>query len=445
MKTQKVLFLVFVLICTFGARAQLTIGSLNPPDASAIIDMKAVNNKGALLPNVTLTGPNDKVTVNNPAEGLLVYNTGNNVNFPIKAYMYWDGVEWRALNAMTTEAAAASLECGMTYLDPEMVIIGDGVHPIPEGTVMKIPYTIGNGGIYNGCVLTSEGGNITATIYPGQLESGSGYLTFHISGTPNSTQTTPKGIKFSLDAFYAANPNFPTPHCDEVSVGVEVKADIKTVAVIDNLKYTDADNAQGYACQLTTPDGRFSVRAYSVSHDWDSRAAAIGSDGRHSVNLQIRNNTNEDVVIVGLYRWEWRGSQSGNGQNALGLQPGKWSGDYATSNDNDADNPEWACWLDGSDNTNLPSALSTTNKNNHARFIYWGNGGVYAGGSPERRVYSWTTNDGSDTKTAYFFTFSSAAQKPGAYTDAANCPGGVCTGTQMFMKIEQINATQSFE
>jgi len=432
-------YVTFCFAAITSLNAQVSIGTSNPPDPSAALDVVAIN-KGALFPRVALTGSTDDITIPNPATGLLIYNTGEAATFSVKGYMYWDGSEWRALNSMTTTAAEASIECGMAYLDPDIVIQGDGAHPIPTGTVLKVPYTVGNGGIYNGDTLYSHpNGNVKAVIFPGQLENGSGFLTFKVSGLPDATQTSPLGIKFPLTSFYAANPAF-THTCDTIHIGVETKSDIKTVALIDNLKINTGDNTIVYAAQLTTPDGKFSVRVCIRQSD----TYTFGTNDYHGMNLQIRNNQNHVVVISQNTNWEWTGSGHYT-TNALALVPGKWCGDNNSTNGNNADNPTWASWLDGNSGNATSSPVANTESNtkkynNTARSVYWGDAGVYASGSPERRTYSWTINDGANTKTAYFLYFSTSAMKPGANPNPTTCPNGICTGTKAFLKIDQITA-----
>jgi len=432
-----------IICCAIGcalsaglAVAQVTIGSLDMPDPSAILDMKAVNNRGALLPHVTLTGSEDVTTIENPVIGLLAYNTGNHPDFPLRAFVYWDGAEWRALSAMTTSAADASLQCGMTYLDPEIVIVGDDSTPIPPGQIMKLPYTIGNGGIHSGVVLHSfPVGNVTATLYPGQLENGSGYLTFHLAGTPNTEQKTPKGIKFALDDFYDANPNF-TRTCDTVRVGVEVRADLKTVAVMDNMKWTDDNGVVGYATQITTPDEKFSVRAFIVSSDFSTYASYFGYDGIYGMNLQLRNNTESTLDISGQWNWHWGGS-GGSYANNLRIRPGVWSGTGGGDLAGVGATIYYATEVDGASDTPVTASILTTDFTK-AKFTAWGNNGVYAAGGPERRVYSWTENS-LTTKTSYILTFSSNAVDPSIVPKADTCEGGICP-VQCFMLIEQIIA-----
>lgn len=53
----------------------VVIGSSVTADTSSVLDMSSINNKGILIPKVSLTSTTDATTVNSPATGLLVYNT----------------------------------------------------------------------------------------------------------------------------------------------------------------------------------------------------------------------------------------------------------------------------------------------------------------------------------------------------------------------------------
>src|SRR5690606_29248054 len=100
-----------------------------------------------------------------------------------------------------------------------------GGTPIVTGSYLRLPYTVGNGGLYNGVVLQSVGNpNITATISNGMFEEGSGVIAFAIQGIPTAGQASPNGVTFDLGPFYAANPSI-TEGCKTITVGKEVRAD----------------------------------------------------------------------------------------------------------------------------------------------------------------------------------------------------------------------------
>jgi hypothetical protein len=66
------------------------------PNASAMLDVNS-NNKGVLVPNISLTGKTSAGPIASPATSLLVYNiatAGSGVNQVTPGYHYWDGAQW---------------------------------------------------------------------------------------------------------------------------------------------------------------------------------------------------------------------------------------------------------------------------------------------------------------------------------------------------------------
>lgn len=92
---------VFTLGLSATMQAQVGMTN-NTPDKSAALDMKATNNKGLLIPNVSLTSIVDKTPIagGNPAQSLLVYNTNGSitgVGAGGTGYYYWDTNIWKKL------------------------------------------------------------------------------------------------------------------------------------------------------------------------------------------------------------------------------------------------------------------------------------------------------------------------------------------------------------
>lgn len=82
-------FLAFVLpLCAF---AQVGINTTTP-HPSSILDI-AAENRGVLFPRIALTGSDDTTTVENPAEGLMIYNT-TNANGITPGFYFWSGSDW---------------------------------------------------------------------------------------------------------------------------------------------------------------------------------------------------------------------------------------------------------------------------------------------------------------------------------------------------------------
>ena len=94
----RLIVLLTFLFFTTSLTAQTGIGTTTP-DASAKLDVTSTN-KGFLPPRVTLTSITDNTTISNPATGLLVYNTGNNVGL-LAGYYYWNGANWATIATST--------------------------------------------------------------------------------------------------------------------------------------------------------------------------------------------------------------------------------------------------------------------------------------------------------------------------------------------------------
>ncbi|MEN2402990.1 hypothetical protein GKZ90_0024605 [Flavobacterium sp. MC2016-06] len=88
----------FIILGLSTASAQVGMMG-NKPDKSAVLDL-GVDNKGLLLPRLSLTSLTDKTSINgsNPATGLMVFNTNSTLTNGIGFY-YWDGSIWKKLIA----------------------------------------------------------------------------------------------------------------------------------------------------------------------------------------------------------------------------------------------------------------------------------------------------------------------------------------------------------
>lgn len=83
--------------------AQTGIGTTSP-NASAKLEIFATD-KGFLPPRVALTATNSSSPINNPANGLMVFNTasaGTNPNNVVPGYYYWDGTGQQWVSLSTT-------------------------------------------------------------------------------------------------------------------------------------------------------------------------------------------------------------------------------------------------------------------------------------------------------------------------------------------------------
>lgn len=108
-----------ILIClsatqTFAQKDNVGIGTTKP-DQSAILDINS-SNKGLLIPRMSLF---QRATIQNPAEGLIIYQTDN-----ISGFYFYNGSEWKS---MTTNTISDKSVAGT---DGDWTIIGNaGTNP----------------------------------------------------------------------------------------------------------------------------------------------------------------------------------------------------------------------------------------------------------------------------------------------------------------------------
>lgn len=93
MFTKKVAPLLLLLLLSSKMLSQVGIGTTNP-DVSSILDLKS-SNSGLLIPRINLSSTSDNVTIPNPANSLLVYNTTTQKDVT-PGYYYWN-TKWMRL------------------------------------------------------------------------------------------------------------------------------------------------------------------------------------------------------------------------------------------------------------------------------------------------------------------------------------------------------------
>jgi len=107
--------------------------SVTTPDPSAMLDVQS-SNKGVLIPRMA---ESDKNSINNPAEGLLIYQTDN-----ASGYYYYDGSNWVPLGgnqkmAKVTFSEMTAMSNNLTNDDlglmvfvtsnPQVFCVGEGL------------------------------------------------------------------------------------------------------------------------------------------------------------------------------------------------------------------------------------------------------------------------------------------------------------------------------
>ncbi len=202
----KIFFTVFCSILSIQLFAQsVGVGTANP-DNSAALDISNTS-KGLLIPRMTMV---QRVAIQNPSEGLIVYQKDGDEGF-----WCYDGTGWDPLVKLPRNPSHNKV---LTYCDGTLIWATGGVCPVfingidCEGAVNSgtlssgsqannvsstISYTGGNGGSYETQVIPSTGvTGLTATLNAGTLANGNGILTYNITGAPNISGTASFLLKF---------------------------------------------------------------------------------------------------------------------------------------------------------------------------------------------------------------------------------------------------------
>ncbi len=108
MKTKIFYIFLFIISGITVMKSQVIIGSLENPDASALLDLKnqsdSSSDKGFLLPRVAITNSSQfGLAGNSLTEGMMVYNTIANTNNSGKGLYYWDGSNWIYLQGIDNQ------------------------------------------------------------------------------------------------------------------------------------------------------------------------------------------------------------------------------------------------------------------------------------------------------------------------------------------------------
>lgn len=180
---------------TVTAAGNVGIGTTSP-NASAILDVNvdglaSGSKKGFLGPKAVLSSQLDQTTIPSPATGLLVYNLGTG-GLTYNGYVFWNGTEWRTFNnGSLAPGTIGGITCNAVKLTPSTYTSG-----VAYTGTMNVPYTGGNGGIYAAQTVGPVNG-LTAVLSAGNFNSGSGTLSYAVSGTP--TVTSPIATTFLLN------------------------------------------------------------------------------------------------------------------------------------------------------------------------------------------------------------------------------------------------------
>ena len=390
----KKIYLAFAILASTMAFSQVGIGT-NSPNQESILDIVSTT-KGVLIPRVNLTSTtldlDSSTGVGNP-KGLLVFNTGTTL---AEGFYFWNGSEWRTVDNSTAVAPTiATLNCANAILTPKNYTSGT-----PYIGTLQIPYTGGNGGSYSaGSTFTANGLNFV--LQGGKLEYGSGSLIFNVTGTPTVSSPTATNITVNTSLV----PFITAAQSCTATVGNSVSAQELSSAVVGSLSLT-SDPYNGYEVVATTPDGKYSVRAYVVT------GTTIGN-----ADIQIRPNISLNSLS---YNWAVNYDNGGFNTHAKNVAtfPGTALGKWCGTNGN------------GSNNFSIQNSTGTRNA--------FGDYGIADGTAIEHRRYTWKNTDPTDKTTYEAVIMLGLSSNPTA--NATNCPSGTCNQSKVFIKITQLSA-----
>lgn len=96
----KIRYVIVLLLLIGSVHGYSQVGmNGNNPNKSAALDLDS-NNKGFLMPRISLLSSTDNVTINFPAKSLLIYNTANRADV-VEGFYFWDSAKWVKISSKT--------------------------------------------------------------------------------------------------------------------------------------------------------------------------------------------------------------------------------------------------------------------------------------------------------------------------------------------------------
>ena len=174
---------ITIILTVFAQNHNIGIGT-STPDSSAALEISS-SNQGFLLPRVALASDTSwPLAGTKKTDGMMIYNTataGTGAYTVAPGLYYWKGNQWFAAYQANGPQynGLATFDCSQSggYTFPQTNGFTNG--QAYSGTINS-PYTLANSGTFPGDVITVNG--ITLIRAPGTLPSGSGQLTYTVSG-----------------------------------------------------------------------------------------------------------------------------------------------------------------------------------------------------------------------------------------------------------------------
>jgi hypothetical protein len=377
----KRLLSLMVTLIVVSAHAQVGIGT-ETPNASAILDITSTN-RGLLLPRMTTAQRN---AIASPVAGLMIYNTTSN------CLNIFNGVVWNEMCGTATQGLIATIDCaGATHNGT--LTSGSAASSVSS----VISYTGGNGMPYTAQSVASTGvTGLTASLTAGTMASGSGSLTFTITGTPSGSGTASFAISVggqscTLTRTVFAVGTIASINCAGATSNGTLTSGTAANGVTSVISYTGGNGGIHSGQTVTSTGvtgltatlvaGNFASGAGSLTYTITGTPSAVGTASfAISIGGQTCTLTRTVAAPVVLAYCSGTGNNpttvveitSGTGRiwmdrNLGASQAATSSGDAAAY----GDLYQWGRGNDGHQcrNSSTTSTLSTTNQPGHGLFI----------------------------------------------------------------------------
>lgn len=459
---RKNLFIVALGLLATNAYTQVTIGLGEEAIGGSLLQLKSIEDthsngdvnstKGIAFPRVKLTHTHqlypmysnntdyqiNKKRIDANHKGLMVYNVGNENTFAEGVY-FWSGSQWMTLESnVSIPPAITSLICSNTTFDRQTLKENEYFE-----TYARVPYHGGNGGVYlQGPEISSTGvTGLKAQLQEGKLANGAGELVYRIWGTPNKSTPNTAIFDISFPTGFDSNNN-PTYAKCVIELGNTSYAKIETVSVVGPLVYTEDNNVPGFGREITSPDGKWSMRVFvpkggvNYKNYGGSGTSVDDNDQFEDCDIQLRpNNIASDKKIMFTVSVLWKGgyyeAHTTGVLNIPASSSNNWGGTTASIGDA-TDIDKWY----------KLHPTTTKSKNNEYYHIGWHNTNVFQSDTPENRIYTWTEIGedivGQKKRSVYTVTFMmGVAKNPENEVDENNA-----AYSTVYLKMEQTTSME---
>jgi uncharacterized protein (TIGR02145 family) len=271
----------------------------NTPNASAKLEI-ASTTQGLLPPRMTTAQRNAIAT---PAAGLTIYNT------TVNCLQWWNGSFWYdACGNNPPVGTLTGIDCASAV---NSGILAQGTSA--SGVSSLIPYTGGNGGAHGGQIINSTGVlGLTATLLPGNFASGTGNLTYEITGTAGTVGTAVFAISIggqTCNLNWTVVPFQPQYPAGSVFCASGATAVVDVLNPITGKTWMDR-NLGASQVAVTSND----PNSYGDLYQWGRRSD--GHQCRNSATTVTLSSTDQpshgDFIFAPNSPFDWRSPQNVN-------------------------------------------------------------------------------------------------------------------------------------